>query len=133
MLRVCFFELIPNAESFCKSIFDVFDLYSVTEFWLNFVSLFLQLGSSTVKAKGSNSGKQISPVVFYGTPHGVPPKRPLSLLRLLREIRVDLSKEDSSNLGYLCNSTSSLFCFKYISNTVGNGFSMSVLAICMFA
>lgn len=99
----------------------------------NFVSLFLQLGSSTVKAKGSNSGKQISPVVFYGTPHGVPPKRPLSLLRLLREIRVDLSKEDSSNLGYLCNSTSALFCFKYISNTVGNGFSMSVLAICMFA
>ncbi|GAY45637.1 hypothetical protein CUMW_090890 [Citrus unshiu] len=58
-----------------------------------------KLGSSTVKAKGSNSGKQISPVVFYGTPHGVPPKRPLSLLRLLREIRVDLSKEDSSNLG----------------------------------
>lgn len=99
----------------------------------NFVSLFLQLGSSTVKAKCSNSGKQISPVVFYGTPHGVPPKRPLSLLRLLREIRVDLSKEDSSNLGYLCNSTSSLFCFKYISNTVGNGFSISVLAICMFA
>ncbi|KAH9646783.1 DNA primase [Citrus sinensis] len=58
-----------------------------------------KLGSSTVKAKCSNSGKQISPVVFYGTPHGVPPKRPLSLLRLLREIRVDLSKEDSSNLG----------------------------------
>ncbi|KAL2527356.1 DNA primase [Abeliophyllum distichum] len=34
-----------------------------------------------------------SPVVFYGTPHGVPPKRPARLLRLLHEIRVDLSEQ----------------------------------------
>ncbi|KAL0728846.1 hypothetical protein Bca4012_024939 [Brassica carinata] len=38
-------------------------------------------------------GRQFSPVVFYGSPNGVPPKRPLSLLRLLREIRIDLTEE----------------------------------------
>ncbi|KAL8544106.1 hypothetical protein ACS0TY_004592 [Phlomoides rotata] len=39
------------------------------------------------------TGKQFSPVVFYGSPHGVPPKRPARLLRLLREIRVDLDEQ----------------------------------------
>ncbi|KFK26881.1 hypothetical protein AALP_AA8G305600 [Arabis alpina] len=47
-------------------------------------------GSSNVK---KTIGRQFSPVVFYGSPNGVPPKRPLSLLRLLREIRIDLSEE----------------------------------------
>ncbi|KAJ4705942.1 DNA-directed primase/polymerase protein-like [Melia azedarach] len=57
-----------------------------------------KLVSSTVKVNGSTRGKHISPIVFYGTPHGVPPKKPLSFLRLLREIRVDLSEQDASNL-----------------------------------
>ncbi|XP_031269541.1 DNA-directed primase/polymerase protein isoform X2 [Pistacia vera] len=57
-----------------------------------------ELGLSTVKVNKSNCGGQISPVVFYGTPNGVPRKRPLSLLRLLHEIRVDLSKQDKSDL-----------------------------------
>ncbi|XP_018472379.2 uncharacterized protein LOC108843646 isoform X1 [Raphanus sativus] len=48
-------------------------------------------GSSNVKKK--TIGRQFSPVVFYGSPSGVPPKRPLSLLRLLREIRIDLTEE----------------------------------------
>ncbi|KAK4836935.1 hypothetical protein QYF36_001476 [Acer negundo] len=56
------------------------------------------LGLSTVKVSNSIPGKQISPVIFYGTPHGVPPKRPLSLLRLLHEIRLDLSEHHKSNL-----------------------------------
>ncbi|KAG2280748.1 hypothetical protein Bca52824_051968 [Brassica carinata] len=47
-------------------------------------------GSSNVK---KTIGRQFSPVVFYGSPNGVPPKRPLSLLRLLREIRIDLTEE----------------------------------------
>ncbi|CAA7035349.1 unnamed protein product [Microthlaspi erraticum] len=47
-------------------------------------------GSKSVK---KTIGRQFSPVVFYGSPNGVPPKRPLSLLRLLREIRIDLSEE----------------------------------------
>ncbi|XP_010537140.1 PREDICTED: DNA-directed primase/polymerase protein isoform X2 [Tarenaya hassleriana] len=51
-------------------------------------------GSRTAKLSG---GKQISPVVFYGSPNGVPPKRPLSLLRLLHEIRIDLSEQNESN------------------------------------
>ncbi|XP_060971351.1 uncharacterized protein LOC115717545 isoform X1 [Cannabis sativa] len=42
--------------------------------------------------------KQISPVVFYGSPHGVPPKRPSRLLlRLLNEIRVDLFEHSKSS------------------------------------
>ncbi|XP_050225138.1 uncharacterized protein LOC126674696 [Mercurialis annua] len=47
---------------------------------------------------GSTSEKRISPVVFYGSPNGVPPKRPISLLRLLREIRIDLAQQQESNL-----------------------------------
>ncbi|XP_071934157.1 uncharacterized protein [Coffea arabica] len=41
-----------------------------------------------------NTKKQFSPIVFYGSPHGVPPKRPARLLRLLHEIRVDLSEKN---------------------------------------
>ncbi|AED96262.1 DNA primase [Arabidopsis thaliana] len=47
-------------------------------------------GSRDVK---KSVGRQFSPIVFYGSPNGVPPKKPLSLLRLLREIRIDLSEE----------------------------------------
>ncbi|XVF12557.1 hypothetical protein REPUB_Repub08aG0129000 [Reevesia pubescens] len=54
--------------------------------------------STTIKAAKFSHGKQFSPVIFYGSPHGVPPKRPLSLLRLLREIRIDLSEQEKSNL-----------------------------------
>ncbi|PIN16283.1 hypothetical protein CDL12_11069 [Handroanthus impetiginosus] len=46
------------------------------------------------KCAYSKIGKQFSPVVFYGSPNGVPPKRPARLLRLLREIRVDLAEQD---------------------------------------
>ncbi|KAF2315540.1 hypothetical protein GH714_040041 [Hevea brasiliensis] len=52
----------------------------------------------TVKANNLSHGRQISPFVFYGSPHGVPPKRPISLLRLLREIRIDLAEQQKSNL-----------------------------------
>ncbi|KAK1272890.1 hypothetical protein QJS04_geneDACA013180 [Acorus gramineus] len=41
--------------------------------------------------------KQFSPVVFYGSPQGVPAKRPTHLLRLLREIRVDLTEQNDLN------------------------------------
>ncbi|XP_074573430.1 uncharacterized protein LOC141829831 [Curcuma longa] len=40
------------------------------------------------------SGKQISPIIFYGSPHGAPVKRPSRLLRLLHEIHVDLNEEN---------------------------------------
>uniref|UniRef100_A0A0D3GQS4 DNA-directed primase/polymerase protein n=1 Tax=Oryza barthii TaxID=65489 RepID=A0A0D3GQS4_9ORYZ len=46
--------------------------------------------SAVIKFTGR---KQMSPVVFYGSPQGVPVKKPLSLLRLLREIRIDLKKQ----------------------------------------
>ncbi|GLU21149.1 hypothetical protein SLE2022_373080 [Rubroshorea leprosula] len=54
--------------------------------------------STAVNLKKSACGKQISPVVFYGSPRGVPPKRPLSLLRLLNEVRIDLSEQEPSEL-----------------------------------
>lgn len=47
----------------------------------------------TVKAT-KLSNKQFSPIVFYGSPNGVPPKRPSRLLRLLREIHTDLAEQD---------------------------------------
>ncbi|GAV76314.1 Herpes_UL52 domain-containing protein [Cephalotus follicularis] len=53
------------------------------------------------KSPGENKGncrKRISPLVFYGSPIGVPPKRPLSLLRLLHEIRIDLNEQTKLNL-----------------------------------
>ncbi|PIA34268.1 hypothetical protein AQUCO_03800095v1 [Aquilegia coerulea] len=52
-----------------------------------------QLATKQVKAVNFTRGKQISPVVFYGSPHGVPAKRPTRLLQLLREIRHDLSED----------------------------------------
>ncbi|KAL5567885.1 hypothetical protein UlMin_024460 [Ulmus minor] len=55
--------------------------------------------STAVKADNFSGGKQISPVVFYGSPNGVPPKRPSRfLLRLLREIRVDLTEQSTPTL-----------------------------------
>lgn len=59
----------------------------------------MQIGL-TSKAKGSSS-KKFSPIVFYGSPRGVPPKRPSSLWRLLREIRVDLSEQSRIKLRYI--------------------------------
>ncbi|KAL0548712.1 hypothetical protein IC582_013176 [Cucumis melo] len=50
----------------------------------------------TSKDKGSRS--KFSPIIFYGSPRGVPPKRPSSLWRLLREIRVDLSEQSRFKL-----------------------------------
>ncbi|CAH9140909.1 unnamed protein product [Cuscuta epithymum] len=49
---------------------------------------------SSSKVKRNSSRKQFSPLVFYGSPHGVPPKRPTSLLRLLQEIHVDLGEQN---------------------------------------
>ncbi|XP_009599576.1 uncharacterized protein LOC107776893 isoform X2 [Nicotiana tabacum] len=59
------------------------------------VELCLQnLGSSTAKIRSVKKGWQFSPLVFYGSPHGVPPKRPARLLRLLNEICVDLNEQN---------------------------------------
>ncbi|XP_017972925.1 PREDICTED: DNA-directed primase/polymerase protein isoform X1 [Theobroma cacao] len=54
--------------------------------------------STMVKVGKFSGGKRISPVIFYGSPHGIPPKRPLSLLRLLHEIRIELSEQEKFNL-----------------------------------
>ncbi|CAI9092308.1 OLC1v1027508C1 [Oldenlandia corymbosa var. corymbosa] len=50
--------------------------------------------ASTILSSSENKKKQFSPIVFYGSPQGVPPKRPARLLRLLREIRVDISEQN---------------------------------------
>ncbi|CAH1445525.1 unnamed protein product [Lactuca virosa] len=50
----------------------------------------------TIGKKIFNNGSQFSPIVFYGSPQGVPPKRPARLLRLLHEIRVELAAQHKS-------------------------------------
>ncbi|XP_020220222.2 DNA-directed primase/polymerase protein isoform X2 [Cajanus cajan] len=51
------------------------------------------------KSQSIGRGKQFSPIVFYGSPHGVPPKRPTRILwRLLREICPDLSQQKKLNI-----------------------------------
>ncbi|XP_012090174.1 DNA-directed primase/polymerase protein isoform X2 [Jatropha curcas] len=57
-----------------------------------------ELGLTVVGEKNFSHGRQFSPIVFYGSPHGVPPKRPISLLRLLHEIRIDLAEQQKSDL-----------------------------------
>ncbi|PKA55983.1 hypothetical protein AXF42_Ash014655 [Apostasia shenzhenica] len=52
-------------------------------------------GPSTTAAIKFRSGKQISPIIFYGSPNGVPVKRPSRILRLLREIHFDLREESA--------------------------------------
>ena len=72
-----------------------------------YVVVIAQSGSITAKADSFNTEKQISPVVFYGSPHGVPPKRPTRLLlRLLHEIRVDQAEQCKSSLRCLRSSAS---------------------------
>jgi len=53
-----------------------------------------QLSGSISAAIKFKSGKHISPIVFYGSPHGAPVKKPTQLLRLLHEIRVDLREQN---------------------------------------
>ncbi|XP_073123711.1 uncharacterized protein [Henckelia pumila] len=50
--------------------------------------------TAKICAESRNISKQFSPVVFYGSPHAVPPKRPARLLRLLHEIRADLAEQN---------------------------------------
>ncbi|KAL2334801.1 hypothetical protein Fmac_016014 [Flemingia macrophylla] len=51
------------------------------------------------KSRSLGCGKQFSPIVFYGSPHGVPPKRPTHMLwRLLRQICPDLSQQKKFNI-----------------------------------
>ncbi|KAL1531390.1 DNA-directed primase/polymerase protein isoform X4 [Salvia divinorum] len=49
---------------------------------------------SANKSVNWKTSRQFSPVVFYGSPHGVPPKRPARFLKLLREIRIDLAEQN---------------------------------------
>ncbi|XP_074381097.1 uncharacterized protein LOC141721856 isoform X2 [Apium graveolens] len=53
-----------------------------------------KIDSPAVQQNEINKGRRFSPLVFYGSPHGVPPKRPVRLLRLLYEIRRDLSEQN---------------------------------------
>ncbi|KAK4354256.1 hypothetical protein RND71_026450 [Anisodus tanguticus] len=53
-----------------------------------------KIGSSTAKRQSLKKEPQFSPLVFYGSPHGVPPKRPARMLRLLNEIRVDFNEQN---------------------------------------
>lgn len=73
--------------------------------------LAFQLKSAIAKTRSFSHQKQISPVVFYGSPLGVPPKKPTRLWRLLHEIRLDLSRQNKSNLRYLSDAGSTLYCF----------------------
>ncbi|KAJ1404411.1 DNA-directed primase/polymerase protein isoform X3, partial [Sesbania bispinosa] len=59
-----------------------------------------RIKSAVAKARSFSRGKQISPVVFYGSPHGVPPKKPTRLLwRLLQqEIPFHLPQRSKLNL-----------------------------------
>ncbi|MQL80514.1 hypothetical protein Taro_012973, partial [Colocasia esculenta] len=54
-----------------------------------------QTASSKSVALKFNCVKHISPIVFYGSPHGAPVKNPSRLLRLLHEIHVDLKEQDN--------------------------------------
>lgn len=68
--------------------------YSQTSSYLS-SGIWLQIDSPAVKQNEIKSGRRFSPLVFYGSPHGVPPKRPTRLLRLLYEIRRDLSEPNT--------------------------------------
>ncbi|KAK7283601.1 hypothetical protein RIF29_13225 [Crotalaria pallida] len=57
-----------------------------------------KLKSAADKVKSFKREKQFSPIVFYGSPRGVPPKKPIRLWRLLHEIRLDLSQQKNLNL-----------------------------------
>lgn len=76
---------------FCFRIF--YDLISLSKHQTESLVLFQFYTPTTIGKKKLNNGNQFSPVVFYGSPQGVPPKRPARLLRLLHEIRVELAAQ----------------------------------------
>ncbi|KAI4383136.1 hypothetical protein MLD38_009012 [Melastoma candidum] len=57
-----------------------------------------KVGSTTIRGSKLKKAIHLSPVVFYGSPNGVPPKKPSSLLRLLREIRIEQAAQHPLNL-----------------------------------
>ncbi|KAJ4955758.1 hypothetical protein NE237_012541 [Protea cynaroides] len=57
----------------------------------------IQRSTEKIKPIKFSNGKQISPLIFYGSPHGVPAKRPSRLLQLLHEIHDDLTVENDLN------------------------------------
>lgn len=78
---------------------DILEQFSVALcFKLIYLALSFQIKTVIAKANGFSGGKQFSPVVFYGSPNGVPPKRPISYWRLLHEIRLDLSEKKKADL-----------------------------------
>lgn len=78
---------------------------------IKFNALSFQLKSALAKSKSfSHQKKQFSPVVFYGSPRGVPPKKPTGLWRLLHEIRLDLSQRNKLSLRCLSDAGSTLYC-----------------------
>lgn len=79
------------------------------EFYLS-SGISLQIDSPAVKQNETNKGRRFSPLVFYGSPHGVPPKRPVRLLRLLYEIRRDLSEQNILRYNDKCDHTLSVYC-----------------------
>lgn len=89
-----------NVGIFCLSLFPLLSLYSLLFFILakevpmSSGGILLQIDTPTVTKKRYNNGQRITPLVFYGSPHGVPPKRPVRLLRLLHEIRLDLTEQN---------------------------------------
>ncbi|XP_042481034.1 DNA-directed primase/polymerase protein [Macadamia integrifolia] len=57
----------------------------------------LQLSKENIEPIKFSNGKKISPLIFYGSPHGVPAKRPSRLFQLLHEIHDDLAAENDLN------------------------------------
>lgn len=101
---------------FCLSLFPLLSLYSLLFFILakevpmSSGGILLQIDTPTVTKKRYNNGQRITPLVFYGSPHGVPPKRPVRLLRLLHEIHLDLTEQNRLRYQvHSCNPTPCLF------------------------
>ncbi|KAH1233457.1 DNA-directed primase/polymerase protein [Glycine max] len=61
----------------------------------NIESSIEKLKSAVTRAQSIGCGKQFSPIVFYGSPCGIPPKKPTRMLwRMLREICPNVSQQN---------------------------------------
>jgi hypothetical protein len=106
---ICFFTYIHLFLYNAQDHYRCYKAHTSSLCQLNFLAF--QLKSAIAKAKSCSNRKQISPVVFYGSPHGVPPKKPTRLWRLLHEIRIDLSQRKKLNLRFFLKLVSTRLLF----------------------
>lgn len=110
--------------------------YSFFPSKINYFALQFQLKSAVTRAQSIGCGKQFSPIVFYGSPCGIPPKKPTRMLwRMLREICPNVSQQNILSIRLLfvrCCMLVSLSISLFFSYLMYQNMTWILLCVCNF-